>query len=70
MLIFSRIFTVDCHLAIMARKGLEAHSDWFWIDGKKTRLFSGAMHYFRVPREYWRDRMVKLRACGCNVLET
>ncbi|XP_067938525.1 beta-galactosidase-1-like protein 2 [Watersipora subatra] len=51
-------------------KGLEAHSDWFWINGKKTRLFSGAMHYFRIPREYWQDRLIKLRASGCNTLET
>ncbi|CAI9624603.1 unnamed protein product, partial [Staurois parvus] len=28
------------------------------------------MHYFRVPKEYWRDRMLKMKACGLNVLTT
>ncbi|KAF6027346.1 GLB1L2 [Bugula neritina] len=54
----------------MGARGLEARDHWFWIDGKKTRLFSGAMHYFRIPREYWKDRLIKLRSSGCNVLET
>ena len=29
------------------------------IDGKPVQIIAGAMHYFRVPREYWRDRMQK-----------
>jgi beta-galactosidase len=28
------------------------------------------MHYARVPREYWRDRMRKMRAMGLNTLTT
>jgi beta-galactosidase len=28
------------------------------------------MHYFRVVPEYWRDRMLKLKAMGLNTLET
>lgn len=51
-------------------RGLAARNRNFWIDGRATRLFSGAMHYFRIPREYWRDRLVKLRSSGCNVVET
>ncbi len=41
-----------------------------WIDGKKVQLISGAIHYFRVPRELWRDRLEKLVQCGFNCLET
>lgn len=52
------------------REGLKAQDGWFWINGERTRLFSGAIHYFRVPHQYWRDRMLKLRNSGCNVLET
>jgi beta-galactosidase len=42
----------------------------FLLDGEPFRIISGAIHYFRVPREYWRDRLVKLRACGFNTVET
>lgn len=41
-----------------------------WIDGRKTQIISGAMHYFRVPREYWRDRMTKAVQLGLNCIET
>lgn len=44
--------------------------DGFTIDGKPFRLFSGAMHYFRVPRAYWKDRFAKMRAAGFNCVET
>ena len=33
----------------------------FLLDGKPFRIISGEMHYPRVPREYWRDRMRKAR---------
>ena len=28
------------------------------------------MHYFRIPPEYWRDRLLKLKAAGLNTVET
>lgn len=40
------------------------------VDGKPTQIRSGAMHYFRIPPAYWRDRLVKLRQCGLNTVET
>ena len=42
----------------------------FLIDGREFRILSGEMHYFRVPREYWRDRLAKLKACGLNTVAT
>ena len=45
-------------------------ADRFELDGKPFQLFAGAIHYFRVPREYWRDRLLKLKACGFNAVET
>ncbi|MBR3437887.1 MAG: beta-galactosidase [Clostridia bacterium] len=42
----------------------------FLLDGEPFRVISGAIHYFRVPREYWRDRLIKLKACGFNTVET
>ncbi len=42
----------------------------FYMDGAPYTVISGAMHYFRIPREYWRDRILKLKECGFNTLET
>jgi len=42
----------------------------FYLDGKPYKIMSGAMHYFRIPREYWRDRILKLKECGLNTVET
>lgn len=42
----------------------------FHLDGAPFRFISGAIHYFRVPRAYWRDRLEKLKACGFNAVET
>lgn len=48
----------------------EIKENGFFIDGKSFRLFSGAMHYFRVLPEYWDDRFQKMRAAGFNGVET
>ncbi|MBE5892686.1 MAG: beta-galactosidase [Lachnospiraceae bacterium] len=42
----------------------------FLMDGKEYTIVSGAMHYFRIPREYWADRLDKLKQCGFNTVET
>ncbi|MBP1988746.1 glycoside hydrolase family 35 protein [Paenibacillus eucommiae] len=42
----------------------------FTMDGNPIRIISGAIHYFRVVPEYWRDRLLKLKACGFNTVET
>lgn len=42
----------------------------FIFNGKPLRIRSGAMHYFRVIPEYWEDRMLKMKACGLNTVET
>lgn len=40
------------------------------IDGKDTFIFSGAFHYFRCPKELWRDRFRKFKEAGFNAIET
>lgn len=44
--------------------------DTFYLDGKPFQIISGGIHYFRVVPEYWRDRLEKLKAMGCNTVET
>lgn len=44
--------------------------DGFYLDGKPFKIISGSIHYFRTVPEYWKDRMLKLKAMGCNTVET
>ncbi|XP_034769125.2 beta-galactosidase-1-like protein 2 isoform X2 [Acipenser ruthenus] len=50
--------------------GLQADSPEFQLGGEVFRILGGSIHYFRVPREYWRDRLLKMKACGLNTLTT
>ena len=45
-------------------------TDDFYLNEKPLKIISGAIHYFRVVPEYWRDRLEKLKAMGCNTVET
>ena len=49
---------------------LEIRDNQFYLNDKPFIIMSGAIHYFRVPREYWKDRLEKLKACGLNTVET
>ncbi|OTF82446.1 hypothetical protein BLA29_002718 [Euroglyphus maynei] len=53
-----RSFTVDENLGT------------FLKDGQPFRYVSGSMHYFRIPEEYWRDRLQKARQGGLNTIQT
>uniref|UniRef100_A0A452G0H5 Glycoside hydrolase 35 catalytic domain-containing protein n=1 Tax=Capra hircus TaxID=9925 RepID=A0A452G0H5_CAPHI len=50
--------------------GLRADGQNFKLENSAFWIFGGSVHYFRVPRAYWRDRLLKLRACGLNTLTT
>ncbi|GAA2111423.1 beta-galactosidase [Microlunatus panaciterrae] len=39
-------------------------------DGEPHQIISGAVHYFRIPRPLWRDRLQRLAAMGCSTVET
>lgn len=49
---------------------LDMKGSQFYLDGEPIRIWSGAIHYFRVVPEYWEDRLLKLKACGFNTVET
>ena len=43
---------------------------YFTLEGHEFLILGGSVHYFRVPRASWRDRLLKLRACGFNTVTT
>jgi hypothetical protein len=50
------------------KTGLKAEGNYFTLNGKEIRILSGALHYFRVPQQYWRDRLLKMKAAGLNAV--
>lgn len=56
--------------ALAAPARFSAEDDGFYLDGKPFQVLAGEMHYPRVPRSCWRDRMKKMKALGLNTLTT
>lgn len=52
------------------KSGLSDSKSQFTLNDKTITIYSGALHYFRVPKDYWRDRLRKYRAAGLNTVET
>ncbi|MBJ6122363.1 beta-galactosidase [Sphingomonas sp. BT553] len=62
-------------LPVGAQATAPAHSfavggSQFLKDGKPYQVISAEMHYVRIPRAYWRDRLRKARAMGLNTITT
>lgn len=51
-------------------KSIEIKKDGFYIHDNKTKIVSGAMHYFRMFPEYWENRLLSLKELGANCVET
>src|SRR5271170_4317858 len=48
----------------------KAENGQFTLDGKPFQVISGEIHYARIPRAYWRDRMRWAKAMGLNTITT
>ena len=48
-------------MAALRTFDIDYEANTFRMDGQPFRYVSGSLHYFRVPRELWRDRMRKSR---------
>jgi beta-galactosidase len=49
---------------------LQATPAGFLRDGEPHTIISGAIHYFRIHPDQWRDRLRRVVALGCNTIET
>lgn len=63
-------FAVAGHAATAPAHSFAISGNQFLFDGKPYQVISGEMHYPRVPRAYWRDRLRKARAMGLNTITT
>jgi hypothetical protein len=42
----------------------------FLLNDKPFQFMAGELHFQRIPREYWKDRLLKARAMGLNTIAT
>lgn len=49
---------------------LRIDKEGFRLDDAPFRIISGALHYFRVHPDQWRDRLRKARLLGLNTVDT
>ncbi|KAL1782285.1 beta-galactosidase [Sigmodon hispidus] len=48
---------------------IDYNQDCFLKDGMPFQYISGSIHYFRIPRFYWKDRLLKMKMAGLNAIQ-
>ncbi|XP_072300484.1 beta-galactosidase-1-like protein isoform X2 [Eucyclogobius newberryi] len=48
---------------------IDYNNNCFLKDGKTFQYISGSIHYSRIPRAYWRDRLLKMYMTGLNAIQ-
>lgn len=48
---------------------IDYNNNCFLKDGKAFQYISGSIHYSRIPRAYWRDRLLKMYMTGLNAIQ-
>uniref|UniRef100_A0A8C2K429 Beta-galactosidase n=1 Tax=Cyprinus carpio TaxID=7962 RepID=A0A8C2K429_CYPCA len=62
-----------CNSEIYAKTpsfSIDYHQNCFLKDGEPFRYISGSIHYSRIPRVYWKDRLLKMYMAGLNAIQT
>jgi len=53
-----------------AARTVELRDRRIWLDGVPRLFLGGEVHYFRLARAQWRERLQQLKDCGGNTLAT
>ncbi len=72
---FSRYFSIILLFfslnTVFSQKGkFEIRDGHFFLNGKPFTIYSGEMHYPRVPSAYWKHRLEMMKAMGLNTVTT
>jgi beta-galactosidase len=70
LFLFFLALTSLAAMAAPAKHVFKVDGDHFSLDGKPFVIRSGEMHYQRIPRQYWPDRLQKAKAMGLNTICT
>ncbi|XP_031436999.1 beta-galactosidase-1-like protein isoform X2 [Clupea harengus] len=73
---FAIVCLTSVHLASETVAASESRSfsidytnNCFLKDGKPFQYVSGSIHYSRIPRYYWKDRLLKMYMAGLNAIQ-
>jgi beta-galactosidase len=69
-LLLPACYAVSINRSVTTPHTFTVSGEQFLLDGKPYQVISGEMHYSRIPRAYWRDRLQKARAMGLNTITT
>src|SRR5579859_2171350 len=64
------LWLVSAPFASAATHTFAVKDGHFLLDGRPIVLRAGEMHFQRIPRAYWRDRLRMARAMGLNAVST
>jgi len=53
-----------------AKATIDFDGKGFMINGKRTFIVSGSLHYARLPRPLWRTTLLKMKRAGFNTVQT
>ena len=53
-----------------AKPSIDFDGRGFLIHGQRTFVAAGDLHYSRVPRALWRDRLLRIKRAGYNTIQT
>ena len=75
-LLFAAVLTLSASTALRAAAPatatpphrFEIGDTDFLLDGQRLQIRCGEMHFARVPREYWRQRLQMMKAMGLNTV--
>jgi beta-galactosidase len=70
-----RIAILACAGLLLAANGLSFDAfrfegNEFQLNGRPFQVMSGELHFQRIPREYWKDRLLMAKAMGLNTIST
>ncbi|XP_060910295.1 beta-galactosidase-1-like protein [Labrus mixtus] len=70
VLLFVACLTFGGNLASGERSfSIDYKNNCFLKDGKPFQYISGSIHYSRIPRYYWKDRLMKMYMTGLNAIQ-
>lgn len=82
--LYAQVYTIDAsHVNTTVRSGhlkmgnpgpagkqLEVNNRYLTLNGKPIIPVMGEMHFSRVPQSRWRETILKMKACGVNIIAT
>lgn len=49
---------------------IDVREQSFVVKNEKKFIYGGELHYFRIPKKHWEDRIKKVKEAGCNLIST